>query len=851
MNTYQDYQSEPSSEKIGLVVLNCSVLSRGWAVYSGSVYRIPFTRIIRSVEDSGVALTPVASIGLVTAGKYYHDRSAGYLYLRTSDSVNPNGKYIVIESSLFFSNVTVSAPYDLATGTEVNWLPMLSGTSDFGVGLDNQNQFGLAIEGAGKVELINDSDFWSPIYDKVTFENKPCLIYSWNRNLPITEAKLIYRGLVERKSWSSKSISFSLKDTLSELRGAVQLADLGDHAGTVETKNRLQKQRLVYGHVYGHRPQCIDESVDGLYQLTGAVTIAGGSVTVTGSGTAFLSELSPDDQVKFGDDTQSYSIESITSDTVLTLTDSFVGAGGSGLALKIYNGSSKRFFNRSWLVAGHALCEPSTTVVLASTLAWADVVDATDFSPGDLIMVGSEMTRVGHISFNRIFWSSNLTNIPAVSAIVKRIAVSRAWIGSRELVYSRDYTVNASTGVVDIDPLAEFNVAPILAIKGTSITLTNTSRAVTGVGTSFESQIKPGDWVKVYGQAEYFEVSSVESDTALTLKTASTYTATGDGYFKHPNYLGTTAAELSVDCLGKTDTGLSSGALLATGPAIVQDLLYNVGFSASDLDLPSFSESSQINPAEIGLAIPSKYSETKSPKVRDVINKINQSILGSLIQTADFKLKYSVISPKRSNTAAKFYERDVLSFKINSDSSKIVKTVRVNYIPREFDQSAGQSTVSQSYYASTAGQYLVKTSKEYVLDSLLVTSDAADIMASRLGMLFNVASSVVKIDTKLRASQFEVNDLVELTHEKLYERIGTTLKTKVAAVNSIKKSIFDSSFDLEDLSNAYSRCGVITTNGYNDWVTATELERIYAGFITDNYGMQSNDPDTFGVSLIW
>lgn len=851
MNTYQDYQLEPQSEKIGLVVLNNSVLARGWSLHSGSIYKLQFERIIASVEDSGVALVSVASIGLVTAGKYFHDRSNGYLYIRTSDSVNPNGKYIVVESSLFFSNVTVSAPYDLGSGSEVNWLPMLAGTSDFGVGLDNQQQFGLAIEGSGKIELINDSDFWAPLYDKVTFENKKCLVYSWNRSLPVSEAKLIYRGLVERKSWSSKSVSFSLKDTLSELRGAVQLEDLGDHSGTIEIKNRLQKQRLVYGRVYGHRPQNIDEPVGNLFTISGTVTVTGGSASVTGIGTAFFDEVSPGDQLAFGDDTTTYSVDSIASDTSLTLTDDLTGAGGSGLAIKINNPANKRYLNRTWLIAGHPICEPSTAVTGAYTLAWADVSDSTDFRPGDLLEVGSELTRVGHISGNRIFWSTNLTTVPPVSTTVTRIAVSRAWIGSKELVYGRDFTVNASTSTVEIDPLAEFNVAPILSVKGTSITITSGLRSVTGYGTSFESQLKPGDWVKVYGQADYFEISSVESDTALTLKTAATYTATGDGVYKHPNYLGSTAAVLSVDCLGKTGTNLSSGSLLSTGPHIVQDLLYNVGFEAADLDLQSFDDSAEINQADIGLVVPTRYSETKSPKVRDVINKVNQSVLGSLIQTNDFKLKYSIISPKRTTIATKFSERDVLSFKITSDSAKIVKTVRVNWIPREYDQAAEQSTVSQSFYNSNAGEFLIKTTKEYVLESLLVDQDSADIMASRLGFLFNVASSVVKIDTKLKASQFEVNDLVEFTHEKMYERVGSSIKTKVASVNSVKKTIFDSSFELEDLSNAYSRCGVITPNTYNDWDTSTEVERLYAGYITDNYGMQDNDPDTNLLSLIW
>ena len=144
IQTYQDYQALESSEKIGLVIVEASKRLMGWVNHSGSIYKISaFDYVaIQSIADSGIALAEVASIALTTAGKFYNDRSENIIYLRTSDSVNPNSKFIAMTFRMFFSNVSIRAANDLANGAEVNWLPILKGTSEFGVELDNSNQLG-------------------------------------------------------------------------------------------------------------------------------------------------------------------------------------------------------------------------------------------------------------------------------------------------------------------------------------------------------------------------------------------------------------------------------------------------------------------------------------------------------------------------------------------------------------------------------------------------------------------------------------------------------------------------------------------------------------------------------------
>lgn len=833
------------------MILHNSKLLRGWVGNVAPIYSIPFNQVIHSVEVSGTQLTQYLSYGALLAGGWFHDVLAGVLYVWTSDSANPNSKFIVVESKMFFSNVSVHAPHDMSTGYDVVYRPLLKGTSQFGVELDNQNQFGLAIEGSGSIDLINDAEFWSQIFDKVTFENKRCYVYSWSRTLPVSEAKLIYKGIVERKSWSPQTITFRLKDSINEIRALVPVSDMGDVVGRVSEKNRLKKQRTIYGTVYGHVPTSIDDLIGGTYPLTGTATIVTASATVTGTGTAFLAEVSPGDSLTFSVDADriEYTVKEVTSDTVLTLTEEYEGFPGSG-TVELRPDRPKRWQNREWKIAGHALRQPTTAVTASGSLAWIDVVSTLDLMPGDVITVGAETTNVGHISGNRIFMTPFLELPASVGAVVTRLSVSAAYIGRDRLVYSRDYTVNASTAQLTLTDLAEFNIAKVRAVTGT-VTLTNASRSVTGTNTIFDQELKPSDWIRAQGEADYFEVLSVDSPTSLTLRTPATYSLTVAARYKSPAYIGDGSVILSVDCLGKTVDGLTSGALISTAPAAVKDVLTSVGVSASEIDTASFSTASELAYQRIGLVVPEKEADKKSQVARDVINKVNRSVFGSLVQTNDFKLKYNILEPKRSSTVLELSEKDVVAFKITSDASRVVSNVKVNYLKREYDYLTLAASYSQESKSSDQGTYLVKTSKEYEHESNLIDSTDAQLLANRFSFFFSQASAEIALDTKMIAARSEVNDRVTLTHEKMFERIGSNDKRKTAAIQSVQKTVFDTSIGLDDLANSFTRCGVITSNIHPTWALSTNAQKTDAGYITDSYGMISNDPDTFGINLIW
>lgn len=852
IDTYSEFQQLSSSDKIGLVIIEASKRLMGWELHSGSIYKLEnfdFQKIVL-LEDSGVDYTEATSIAGVTASKYYNDRVNKTIYLRTSDSVNPNSKFIVMTFQMYFSNVSFRGPHDLDEGFEVEWLPILRNTSSFGVELDNQNLLGFAIEGSGSITFFNDRSFWDSKFDKFYFENQLVRIYSYNRILPIQEAKLIYRGRIQTKTYSTETVSFGLKDIINQLRAQISIPLLSNISGArIPSSLTFAKQRLIYGYVYGFRPTNIDQVLNG-YPITGTVSVSSGSATLTGSGTQFLAQLSPDDQILIGDDTQAYSIKTITSNTVAELTENYEGASQSGEDAVIQPSHPKRWQNRLFKLSSHKLREPITEIeATSSSLNDIQVVDPSDIRPDEEIIIGTEVHNVRSVSGNIIRLKTTLSNFPGVGTTVLRPTVQNVYINKRKLTFDRDYMYDAVTGEFTLDTLAEFNVAPIRFLQG-SATITSGSRVVSGTGTAFKKEVSLGDWIAGNGQDTYFEVISIDTDTQLTLRTTATYTQTSALLQKKPEVYNEGSTILSCDIIGATENGETDGILIYRAGQIVKDLLIRAGLQDS-INEDSFTSAKDLYSHRLGLAIPDKFTDTAAPKVRDTINRINQSVFGSLFQNRDFEFEYSVLRPKKPTSSIKLFEADILNLSIESDSSRIVKTVNVNYHYKEYDPLSATNINSSQTFSSNNSIYLARSDKTFDVNTLLVDEYAAYIYSARWAFILETASSKIKIQTKMQLARAQIQDSVYLETSKIYERVGSSTKSKVAGVETASRSFLDSQVELEDLANAFSRCAIITDSNQNNYANSSDRERSFNGYITDEFGMQDNDPETFGINLIW
>jgi hypothetical protein len=847
---YSDFQNMPSSEKITLAILEASKRLMGWELDSGSVYKLTgFSfAVIASLEDSGTSYTSVGSVGALSAGKFYHDRDNETLYVHATASANPNSRFLVVTVQLFFANVPVVLPYDLMSGSEVLFEPMIDSTSEFGVQIDTINQTSEAIEGSGSLTLDNDQDFWIENYDRLSFENQRCTLYSYHRDLDPYDAHLIFKGRVERKSYSREKVAFQLKDLFSELRASVAQDTIGDLAERTGTDLENAKQRMVLGRVFGNIPTNIDQVLDG-YPLTGLVSVTAGSLNVTGSGTEFLSELSPNDRLVLQD--KDYSVASITDDTNLVLSQEYAGTANlTNESASFIPDQPKRFINRAFKIAGHALRQPTTQTQGGSTIQALYVDDTTDIYPGDVIYIGtlgsgeSAIVDAVYPPFY-IRLATSLATVPPVGTSVHRPAVQNVRIDSTKLEYYRDYELDASTAVLTLRSTAEENAGPIYQHVD-DMAFTNGSETVTGSG--FQAVIQPGYMVGIVGNANFFEVLSVDSDTQLTLRTPANFTDTDSGRYKslifNPDNM-----TISLDVLGRTDDGTPTGNLLKTAPAISKALIQDAGLSA-EIDEDSFDEAEEIAYQSIGIVVPENYNDTNSPSYRDVMNAVNKSVFGSVVQNNEFKFAYQVLQPEKPTAAVKFSEADLLSFSLNSVADNAVKTCILEYKRQEHDYISAQESVPTVQQTSDNAQYLVKTEREKTIRGYLVDETEARIMVNRWSFLLSTSTGRLTFTTKLQGATLEVGDIIEIEHRKFFQRYGGSGKRKLLLVESVKRNGSTVRVEATDLSNTFNRVACINGNEA-EWADATEDEKLYGGYISDQYGLIDNDPESFETNLIW
>lgn len=846
---YSTFQNQVSSEKLTLAIIYASKRLMAWSLESGSIYKIVNFNVNStvSIEDSGNQYTEVFSLSDVTASRFYHDRENRVLYLRSTGSDNPNGRFIVLTCKLFFSNAPITLPHDLSNGYEVYWEPLIKKTSSFGVEIDTINQTSEAIEGSGSLTLFNDQDFWPSNFDKYVFENKSCFIYSHNRDLLPSEAKLIFKGKIERRSYTSSEIQFSLKDLLSQLKDTIPLQNIEELGLRSSTDLNKAKQRMIFGRVYGHRPVNVDQVLSG-YPLSGTISINSASNVLTGSGTAFLSNLSPDDVIVLND--KDYTIATITNNTSLTLTENYSESSNlvSGQLL-IKPDQPKRYMNRKWSVAGHALRQPTTTIREGSTITRLLVDSTEDIYDGDFIYVGSlgsgELVRVNTvISSTLLTLSLSLAGVPSDGTVLFKPAVNNVRIDDMLLVYYRDYTIDASTGILTLSNDAEKNAAPIKQMSSNLVF--NSTNIVTG--TSLDVLLKPGSLVSCVGKSDFFEVLSIDSPTQVTLRTSATFTSTAKGLFKttifDPN-----DSVLTCDVLGRTTDGTPTGSLIKTAPESIKYLLQDMGLD-SIVDLTSFSEAKDTAYHEIGIVIPTKFNETKTQTYRDVFNKINQSVLGSIIQNDSFQISYLVLQPKKTSTSLKLDESDILKIRTSTNGDKVIKTAIVEYRAKEYDYLVKKESVNTQQKTSDNATYIVKTDRTKTVSTVLCDQKDAEIHANRLSFILENASTSLNLTTKLQSIGLEVGSIVDISHSKLYVRYSSSKRRKLAMVESIKKNGAFVDVELVDLSNAFNRVACVT-DIETSWTDTNEDGRLYSGFITDEYGLVDNDEDSFGTNLIW
>ena len=332
MLNYSDFSNSPRSQKIILAKINSVKLGKSFSLVSGEIYQKQVAYYCYKFLANGVSLTEATSQAL-NPGEFYYNPISGILYVRMSDGSDPKTKQCLIGYQHFYSNIPVNIAHDLNDGVEVNWDARIKSTGELKLEIDYE-QTGIAIESDSNISLENNDGYFDEIFDTHIFDNQEISIWSWTQKLPPSEAKLIYRGKIKDKAFTSQEVRFNIRDQIKELRKKLVMPLFSSLDGDVSPSVINKPKRLILGKAKQLKTEGIDKVLDG-YLLTGLLsgdadrnlltgTLSGlsGSNIVTGSGTLFTTELVAGDKIRvigpFNE--YQYTVLSITSDSQLTLT---------------------------------------------------------------------------------------------------------------------------------------------------------------------------------------------------------------------------------------------------------------------------------------------------------------------------------------------------------------------------------------------------------------------------------------------------------------------------------------------------------------------------------------------------
>ena len=295
----QEYINAQSSEKIILAHIDARARILPWTLYSGTTYYKQVDNFVVKVHNGLTEYTQGANQLSLSSGQFYFSPTDNRLYVNTGG--NPVNEEIIATFRLFFSNASLALPYNLTPGaTKVEYVGRIQRAPGFKHKIGVEQDL-VSIIGNGSLKLLNTDGGLDEIYERYIFDNQTISMYSWHRDLPISDSKIFYRGRITDKRFDTQFVWFEVKDELVDLKAAYPLSVYGDSENVTDSVKAHYK-RQVYGRVDGLKIQSTDQigsgySIPGLFTsatpkkqvvaVTGAVP-AGNTYTSSGPGDYFF-----------------------------------------------------------------------------------------------------------------------------------------------------------------------------------------------------------------------------------------------------------------------------------------------------------------------------------------------------------------------------------------------------------------------------------------------------------------------------------------------------------------------------------------------------------------------------------
>lgn len=850
-NNRTEYIQSEASEKLTLVHVHGKQRLYVFSGPSSFIYSKTVPYFVNRVKQNDTYLTRVTSlVNLTVAGQFYYDIKSSTLYIRPDLDAAPNETEIIAEYRFFYSDVGINCTWDLQDiSEEVLYDGRIKAAPGYKhkIGID---QALTSLVGSGTLNLRASDGELDGVYDKIIFENQSVVVYSWNRDLDPSDAKVIYRGRITNKTFNTDDISFTIKDPIFELLEPPSNSVYSD-SDNVNDSTKGQYKRLVYGRVDGLRCQSVDQIANG-YALTGTVSGDSTQAKLFGTGTQFLNEVLQDDEITVG--TQTFTVERILSNTELDLSDepefAFVSQPATNSPERGYN-----LKNRLFLSTEHECTEQTKTIVAVPQLNRVILNNTEGLFPGDFVEFQSTSERLeikNTAPGNIVVLRQNMINRPTIGSNAIRRPIQRVYIEGR-LIPSNKYAVNNS-GLcgVTLTSDVEFTLAKVRTTTF-SLNFTNGSRQITYTGggdVNISDIFKAGDWVKPEDvtYTTYFKISYVENNDIWLTSNFTDPTIADVAKYKQPSYIEDDTI-VSVDILGKTTNGLASGTWISTIAQAERDLLTQI--SITDVNEASFTQGAIDGNQLVSIAIPEGFSNKTLPSVKDIVDKLNKSISSSLTLDNDLKIKYQVLNAFTQEDLPTITDFDVIDWNLKATNGKIFNKAIAKY--RFTDVNPGTVDEGNQIYTfeSEFVNRYIETGKVSELELYLYNTNEAQINAHRNIYQNRLSVSTVTIKSDLRLENIEIGDIVIVDFERMYKRFGDT-ETRKKLMLVIGKTVTgeSSEFELSDLGNTFNTSSYITENTAVEYSLADENVRLVNGYITDNQGIVEDLEETAGVHLI-
>lgn len=852
MINYEQASQLPRSEKITLVTCEAVKFVKIFEQVADYTYAKEIDQVVVKVRFDGLNLEESPSFEeLGPTNQWFYDIKQKKLFLYVFEA--PSTQNVSLVLRFFFSNSPIILPYDLSSGEEVEWNPIISSIGSIGQQLDDENT-GIVLESQSKINFINNTGFFDKIFDSLIWENQEVNFYSYIVGTSKSEIKKIFSGIVESKQYEINSITFNVKDFVYKLRNFTNLELFSELDGNVPDAYIGTPKRRIYGKA--DKVQCvpIDAVLDG-FELTGTVSIALDGTTITGTGTQFLKELSPKDELIIILQGEEYklNIDTIESDTQATISSPSDFSASNAVAI-LKPERPYRFKNRYWHLCGHRTRSSFANITNIINARTYVVNDVSEFFPDDYVTINGQTTQITRVSGDQLILEQNLGVIPGIGDKIERQSVTGAYFGERSLVLNRDYSViqtNDNT-IIQIEEKAEFNISKEIS-SDFILAFSNNDRYVSlpsGYIADLRTIVSPNDWIrrKNDNTLTWYEVLNVTQDT-ITLRTPYVGPSLTDRFvFKNVNTISDNSLIL-IDTYGKdSGEGDLTGTWIKTASDVVKDLVVrDSGFTS--INQETFDQANSDCDYLISMVIPESIGD-ETPLVRDVITKINDSVFGSLYGNSSQELCYSIVNTRRPPDALPIKDDDIISWNV-STSQNIISNVVINYSPF-VDNITGENSFRTIEYSSDFVEQNIKIKNTKEKMCYLYFYRDAEVIAQRTAFYNSLSQSILTLKAKANFFSSSVNDRCYIELDRLYSRFGGVSNRKIGVVSGVRKNAYESEIIMNDLGNIFNRCPSIGPNNLVSFTESSEDEKIKFGYIVDNNTLTPdvNSEEEIGSNLI-